>query len=168
MNGIVLIGFMGAGKTTIGRLLAKETQLAHLDFDDLIVEEIQMTIQEYFDRFGEEAFRKRETEVLARSLDLRHIISTGGGIVLKEENRQLLKQMPKVVYLKTEADELVKRLKADQKTIRPLVVSKSPAEIKDVYLPRVPFYEESAGVIIDTTGKTPAEIVAEILMKTGD
>lgn len=163
MKGIVLIGFMGAGKTTIGRMLSEEINVGHLDFDDVIIEEIGMTIQEYFDQFGEEAFRKRETEILGRYLDPQHVISTGGGIVLKEENRKLLKQMPTVVYLKTDADELVKRLKADHTSIRPLVVSKSPEEIKEVYLPRIPFYEESASLIVETTGKSPAEIVAEIL-----
>ncbi|MGM0124269.1 shikimate kinase [Enterococcus sp. AZ194] len=168
MNGIVLIGFMGAGKTTVGHLLSQRTGLEQIDFDDLIVQEIGMTIQEYFDLHGEEAFRKKETEILAKSLDLEHIISTGGGIVIKEENRRLLNQMPSVVYLKTDADELVKRLKADKETVRPLVVSKGPDEIKQVYLPRIPFYEESANIIVETTGKTPAEIVDTILSKVGE
>ena len=97
MKGIVLIGFMGAGKTTIGRLLAERLQLAHVDFDDLIVESIGMTIQDYFDRYGEAAFREKETEILTHSLTLDQVISTGGGIILKEENRQLLQQFPKVV-----------------------------------------------------------------------
>ncbi|WP_291292874.1 shikimate kinase [Enterococcus sp.] len=168
MKGFVLIGFMGAGKTTIGRLLAEQLELAHIDFDDLIVEEIGMTIQEYFDRYGEAAFREKETEILANSLMLDRVISTGGGIVLKEENRQLLKTMPQVVYLKTETDELVKRLKNDTKTVRPLVVSKSPDEIIDVYRPRIPLYEESATLVIDTTHKSPTAIVTEILQKAGE
>ena len=83
MKGIVLIGFMGAGKTTIGRLLAERLQLAHVDFDDLIVESIGMTIQDYFDRYGEAAFREKETEILTHSLILDQVISTGGGIILK-------------------------------------------------------------------------------------
>ena len=168
MNGIVLIGFMGAGKTTIGKLLAQETQLDHIDFDDLIVAKIGMTIQEYFDLHGEEAFRKVETNVLVETLSRPQIISTGGGIVLKEQNRQLLKQMPLVVYLKTDSDELITRLKADTKSIRPLVVSKSPEEILAVYHPRIPLYEESARLVVETTAKTPAEIVEEILAKVGE
>ncbi|MDT2700844.1 shikimate kinase [Enterococcus gallinarum] len=168
MKGIVLIGFMGAGKTTIGRLLAERLQLAHVDFDDLIVESIGMTIQDYFDRYGEAAFREKETEILTHSLTLDQVISTGGGIILKEENRQLLQQFPKVVYLKTEPEELLDRLKNDTVNIRPLVVSKSPAEIIDIYRPRMPLYEESATVVIDTTRKSPAEIVTEIIQKAGE
>ena len=76
--------------------------------------------------------------------------------------------MPTVVYLKTDADELVKRLKADQTSIRPLVVSKSPEEIKEVYMPRIPFYEESASIIVETTCKSPEEIVSEILEQVGE
>lgn len=168
MKGIVLIGFMGAGKTTVGQKLSQKTGLQQIDFDELIVQEIGMTIQEYFDQYGEEAFRKKETEILSKSLDLEHIISTGGGIVLKEENRRLLNQMPTVVYLKTDADELVKRLKRDKTTVRPLVVSKSPEEIKEVYVPRIPFYEESANIIVETTNRTPDEIVQTILLKVGE
>jgi len=167
MKTIVLIGFMGAGKTTIGKKLAKACGLEHIDFDNLIVEAIGMTIQDYFDRYGEAAFREQETKVLERSLGVSRVISTGGGIVLKERNRQLLKEMPAVIYLKTDADELIKRLKNDQVSVRPLVVSKGPEEIKQVYLPRIPFYEESANIIIETTGKTPDEITAEILAKVG-
>ncbi len=168
MNGIVLIGFMGAGKTTIGKLLAEKTQLDHIDFDDLIVAEIGMTIQEYFDLHGEQAFREIETKVLVDTLERPQIISTGGGIVLKEQNRQLLKQMSRVVYLKTDADELITRLKADTESIRPLVVSKSPDEIIAVYRPRIPLYEESANLVIETTAKTPNEIVEEILAEVGE
>lgn len=105
---------------------------------------------------------------MTHSLILDQVISTGGGIILKEENRQLLQQFPKVVYLKTEPEELLDRLKKDTVNIRPLVVSKSPAEIIDIYRPRMPLYEESATVVIDTTRKSPAEIVTEIIQKAGE
>jgi shikimate kinase len=167
VKNFVLIGFMGAGKTTIGRLLAEQLQLGHIDFDDLIVKEIGMAIQEYFDRYGEEAFRQRETQILSNSINRDGVISTGGGIVLKKENRQLLQQIPQVIYLKTEPEELLERLKNDTESIRPLVVSKSPAEIIDVYRPRIPLYEESATLVIETTAKSPLEIVAEIIEKVG-
>ncbi|MDH6364185.1 shikimate kinase [Enterococcus sp. PF1-24] len=168
MKSIVLIGFMGAGKTTIGKALGESLQMQPIDFDDLIVAEIGMTIQAYFDLYGEAAFREKETQVLKKTMNLTQIISTGGGIVLKEENRQLLKQMPVVVYLKTDADELVKRLLADTVNVRPLVAAKNPEEIKAIYQGRIPFYEESASLIVDTTGKTPATIVAEILAYVGE
>jgi len=147
---VILIGFMGAGKTTIGRLLAEETKQSHVDFDDLIVAEIGMTIQEFFDQHGEEAFRKIETDILAKTLA-----------------KELLKEMPLVVYLKTDPEELIHRLKADNGSIRPLVVSKSPEEILAVYRPRIPLYEETASLIVETTNKAPEEIVQEILIKAG-
>lgn len=168
MNGIVLIGFMGAGKTTVGKLLAEETGLPQIDFDDLITEEIGMSIQDYFSIHGEPAFREIETRILAETLTKSAIISTGGGIVLKEENRGLLKEMPRVVYLKTDPAELITRLQGDAENIRPLVLSKTPAEILAVYQPRIPFYEESATLVVETTNKAPQEIVAEIITKVGE
>lgn len=167
MAGIFLIGFMGAGKTTIGKKLAAKTKREHIDFDEVIVDEIGMSIQAYFDQFGEEAFRQKETAVLKRLLASEEIVSTGGGIVLQPENRGLLQTLPNVVYLKTETNELMTRLKNDQTNIRPLVVSKSPEEIAAVYLPRIPLYEKCATLTIETTGKAPTEIVAEILAKVG-
>lgn len=165
MNGILLIGFMGAGKTTIGRLLAQETGMEHIDFDDKIVAEIGMSIQEYFDRYGEAAFRQQETNVLKRYLNHQQVVSTGGGIVMLEENRALLKRMAPVIYLKTTPEVFIPRLKQDHTTVRPLVVSKTPAEIQAVFEPRIPLYEESASMIVETDYRTPEEIVQEILAK---
>lgn len=162
-NGIILIGFMGAGKTTVGKLLSQETGMEHIDFDDKIVEEIGMSIQEYFDQYGEEAFREKETAVLKRYLNHNQVVSTGGGIVMRPENRELLKQMAPVIYLKTNPDVFISRLKQDHTTVRPLVVSKSPAEIQEVFEPRIPLYEESASLSVETNERTPEEIVQEIL-----
>lgn len=163
MNGIMLIGFMGAGKTTVGKLLSEKTGMAHIDFDDKIVEEIGMTIQEYFDLNGEAAFREKETKVLKKYIDHNYVISTGGGIVMRQENRELLKEMAPVVYLETTPEVFIPRLKNDHTTVRPLVVSKSPEEIKQVFEPRITFYKEAASMIVSTNQRTPEEIVEEIL-----
>lgn len=163
MKGIILIGFMGAGKTTVGKLLSKETGVELVDFDEEIVKEIEMTIQEYFNLHGEEAFRKRETEILSRYLNHNKIISTGGGIVLRPENRALLKQMAPVIYLKTNPEVFIPRLQKDQSMVRPLVVSKSPEEIEAIFNSRIPFYEESASLIVETNERTPEAVVREIL-----
>lgn len=163
MNGITLIGFMGAGKTTVGKLLSEKTGMAHIDFDDKIVEEIGMTIQEYFDLNGEAAFREKETKVLKKYINHNYVISTGGGIVMRMENRELLKEMAPVIYLETTPDVFIPRLKNDHTTVRPLVVSKSPEEIKQVFEPRITFYKEAASMIVSTNERTPEEIVEEIL-----
>ncbi|WP_321383771.1 shikimate kinase [uncultured Enterococcus sp.] len=163
MKGITLIGFMGAGKTTVGKLLSEQTGMAHIDFDDKIVEEIGMTIQEYFDLNGEAAFREKETKVLKKYIDHNYVISTGGGIVMQQENRALLKAMAPVIYLETTPEVFIPRLKNDHTTVRPLVVSKSPEEIKQVFEPRITFYKETASMIVSTDQRTPEEIVEEIL-----
>lgn len=163
MKGITLIGFMGAGKTTVGKLLSEKTGMAHIDFDDKIVEEIGMTIQEYFDLNGEAAFREKETKVLKKYIDHNYVISTGGGIVMRPENRELLRAMAPVVYLETTPEVFIPRLKNDHTTVRPLVVSKSSEEIKEVFEPRIAFYEETASLIVSTNQRTPEEVVEEIL-----
>lgn len=163
MEGIILIGFMGAGKTTVGKLLSEKTGMEYIDFDDKIVEEIGMTIQEYFELYGEEAFRERETKILKHHLNQNQVVSTGGGIVMRSENRDLLKQVTPVVYLQTKPEVFISRLKQDQTTVRPLVVSKSPDEIRQIFEPRIPFYKESASLIVDTDNRTVKEIVHEIL-----
>lgn len=165
MENIVLIGFMGAGKTTIGRLLAQKLNAKQHDFDEILVEQIGMSIADYFERFGSESFRKIETNVLQQSLELKGVISTGGGIVLKEENRLFLQKNPNVIYLRADLEELIHRVILDKRNVRPLATSKSPDEIREVYLPRLPLYEESANFVIDTTKKQPEEIVQEILDK---
>ncbi|MGX7197788.1 shikimate kinase [Enterococcus olivae] len=168
MKQVVLIGFMGAGKTTIGKLLAQETGLQQYDFDEVLVNRIGMPIADFFDLHGEEAFREIETDVLKNSSAVEGIISTGGGIVLKGRNREFLKEMPLVVYLKANLEELIHRVVLDKRNVRPLATSKSPDEIREVYLPRVPMYEESASCVIETTNRKPEEIVQEILNLVGE
>ena len=163
MQGIILIGFMGAGKTSIGRVLAKKTGIKHIDLDEKIVEEIGMSIDQYFDLYGQGAFREKETEVLRKYLGNRLIISTGGGIILKAENRDLLKEMERVVYLKTSPQVFLSRIKEDTSTIRPLTISKPPEEIIEIFQERISLYEESANMVVGTDGARPEEIANEIL-----
>ena len=168
MKQVVLVGFMGAGKTTIGNRLAEKMNVKQADLDERIVQEIGMPISAYFDQFGEEAFRKIETQVLKDSQSVEGVLSTGGGIVLNEENQRLLQQMPLVVYLKAEIDTLIQRVTADTANVRPLATAKTPEEIKAVYLPRVPLYEASSTHTIDTTNRSVDDIVNEILDLVGE
>lgn len=163
MTAIILIGFMGAGKTTIGEHLAAKSGLSLIDLDAQIVAKIKMPIQQYFDNYGEAAFREQETAVLAETIATGGIIATGGGIVVKEMNRALLKEQPQVVYLRADFDTLYNRIKQDPINVRPLATDKTAEEVRAVFAPRVPWYEEAAAVIVDTDQKSPAVIAEEIL-----
>ncbi|MGX4686066.1 shikimate kinase [Vagococcus sp. JNUCC 83] len=165
---IVLIGFMGAGKSTVGKLLAQKMKQPQIDLDEQIVKHIDMPISEYFDKYGEEAFREMETTLLKDYLTSPGVLSPGGGVILKEKNQVLLKEHATIVYLQTDLDELLRRIAQDDINYRPLIHNKTLKEVKDIFLPRIPIYEEMADYIVNTTNKTPEEITDVILKKVGD
>ena len=105
----ILLGFMGAGKSTIERALSAD----FLDMDELIVQKIGMSIQEYFAQYGEPVFRKIEAEVLAECIQQDIVLSTGGGVVLSPQNRDLLAQNPQNIYLKADFETLFRRIEGD-------------------------------------------------------
>ena len=155
----ILLGFMGAGKTTIGRLLDP----AFADMDALLVRRLEMPIVDYFTRYGEESFRLQESLLLQELLDGQSsVIATGGGIVLKPENRELLKKNPCNIYLRIDFDHLYQRLATDPVNKRPLFLDKNQEEFHTLYEQRLPLYEEVATHVIDVTGKTPEKIVEMI------
>jgi shikimate kinase len=163
MNSIVLIGFMGSGKTTVGQTLAAVTGQKVIDLDAEITKKIGMSIDDFFATQGEAAFREIERDTLARFVTESAIIATGGGIVVNELNRQLLDAHPAVVYLQTNPAELVKRIQADTLNIRPLAKGKNADEIAAILKPRLPWYEQVASLKVETTGKTPDKIAEEII-----
>ncbi len=163
-NNIILIGFMGSGKTTIGNRLSHEMNRPMLDTDSLIEEKQGRGITEMFAAEGEAFFRQLETECLQELLtgENAQIIATGGGLPMKEENRPLLKQLGTVVYLKVTAGEVVQRLAGD--TTRPLLQGNDFVEKTTALLEkREAVYEETADIVIDTTGKDKNRIVHEVL-----
>lgn len=163
---IILIGFMGAGKTTIGQVLAQRLKRPLFDTDQLIEEQAGMTVSRIFEVHGEERFRTMETETIRTMISSGEdwVLSVGGGLPLREENRTLLKQAGTVVYLRVRPETVLDRLKGD--TTRPLLQGGDVREKVETLLSyRSPFYEEAAHVTIDVDGKIPEEIGDEILKR---
>ncbi|WP_096153436.1 shikimate kinase [Bacillus sp. FJAT-45066] len=162
MNAIYLTGFMGAGKTTIGKLLSKKLQLNVIDSDQHIEEQCGKKISQIFNEHGESFFRELEANVLKTLPTENIIVTTGGGIVTNNTNVEWMKATGTVIYLHTEFSELMKRLRGD--STRPLLQQKSHEELKNLFAERLPKYNK-ADIIIHTSNKTVSEIVEEVLFK---
>lgn len=161
---IVLIGFMGSGKSTLGRWISKEHGYEFIDTDDYIVEQEKRSINDIFASDGEEYFRNLETDAVRHlSQDERKlVVSVGGGLPMREENRRILKSLGRVVYLSTDVDELVRRLNKD--TTRPLLSGGDIREkITSLMEKREAIYREAADIVVDTTGKGFRQIYDEIV-----
>jgi len=160
---IILIGFMGAGKTTVGKVLAELLKQPLLDTDQMIEDQEGISISRIFEVYGEEKFRRLETELL-KKLAVRPeewVLSVGGGVPLREENRKLLKKLGFVVYLRVQADTVLERLKGDH--TRPLLCGGNVKEKVDSLLKsRGPLYLDSAHLVVDVDGRTPGEIGEKI------
>ncbi|GAX47499.1 hypothetical protein RsY01_1099 [Lactococcus reticulitermitis] len=150
---------MGAGKTTIANLLSPD----FIDMDDVIVERIGMPISTFFEIAGETAFREIESQVLLELTQTSGVISTGGGVVMSEENRRILsKSKAEVIYLKSDFDTLYQRITADKSNVRPLFLNNSRVELQAIFEARAPLYEAIATQIITISGKSPEAILKEI------
>lgn len=157
---IILIGFMGAGKTSVGRRLAERFHKKLIDTDWMIEERARMTISEIFETRGEAVFRRLETEVLEQLIAEAdgEIISVGGGLPLREENRKLLKQLGNVIYLSVQPETVLKRLDGD--TTRPLLQGDNVTErVSRLLAARGPIYEMAADQVILVDGKDVDQIV---------
>ena len=166
---IILEGFMGSGKSTVSELISDKLELELIDTDEAIEEAEGRKISDIFEQDGEEAFRDMETELMEMVVSdhMREtVISLGGGLPVREKNRELLKKAGKVVYLRTSPETVYDRLKGDD--TRPLLKSEDPlARIKELQDKRGKIYEEAADIIVDTDGKTPAEVADEIISAIG-
>ena len=170
-NRLILIGYMGCGKSTIGREMAKVLEGSFLDTDAWIEEKEGMTISKIFEIKGEAYFRDLETACLKalveekRKEDLNKkevIISVGGGLPVREENQLLLKELGRVIYLKAKPDTIYERVKTD--TTRPLLQTENPLQkIKDMLAVREGKYQAAAHEVIHVDGKGVEKIIEEIL-----
>ena len=160
---IVLVGPMGAGKSTVGRLLASRLGLGFVDTDSVIEERTGADIPWIFDVEGEEGFRQRETNVLRDLINDNStlVIATGGGIVTRPENLPLLQSLGTVFYLKASIDQLVARTSKDKK--RPLLQVDDPkSKIKELVAARSPLYENAAHATIMTDARGAKGVVQQI------
>lgn len=161
---VVLIGFMGSGKSTLGIRLSYRLQYILEDTDKLIETKAGMTISEIFAREGEEAFRQMETQLLQQLVEKkgRRVYSVGGGTPVRAVNRPLLKKLGTVVYLRTRPETVYERLKND--TTRPLLQGEDPlGKIRSLMAERESAYAETADVILDVDEMTTDQVVESIM-----
>ena len=161
-SNIFLVGPMGAGKSTIGRLLAQQLGLEFIDTDKEIEDRLGVDIPWIFDMEGEQGFRDREQDVL-EELSQRQgvLLATGGGVVTREPNRRALASRGCVVYLNTSLDEQVRRTDRDRR--RPLLNTDDPAAVlARLYQERDPLYREVADFTVKTDRRSPKAVVGEI------
>lgn len=168
MDNIVLIGFMGCGKTSVGTLLAEKIHYPFKDTDQIIEKNYNRTIKDIFAREGEGFFRELEKKTvmeLEKSTD-HTVISVGGGLPVQPGNGELLRQLGHVIYLKASKNTIMKRLSND--TTRPLLSGDNTLEKVDTLLRRrEPLYEAAAHLTIITDGRSFDDIMDEIIKRTG-
>jgi shikimate kinase len=162
---ISLIGLPGSGKSTVGRQLARRLQLHFSDSDHVIEQQLGCSIREYFEREGEERFRDVEESVIDRLTQLGPgVLSTGGGVILRQANRLRLRQHGQVVYLNSSPDELFRRLRHDVN--RPLLQVTDPLNrLRDLHALRDPLYRETAHFVVETGRPSVATLVSMIVMQ---
>lgn len=158
-----MIGFMGSGKSTVGKELAYKLNRELVDMDYTIEQQAGKSIKEIFATDGEEAFRQLETELIVQMIDQRSkIVSTGGGVVMRQENVDAMKAGGRIVFLHANEEQLIKFLKHDKK--RPLLQGEDYKErIRELLSKRESHYMNAADMIIQCTGKNIQEITQEIM-----
>ncbi|MBQ5674616.1 MAG: shikimate kinase [Lachnospiraceae bacterium] len=164
MKNIVLMGFMGAGKTTIGKKLAKALEYEFIDTDEWIEKEQGRKISDIFAEDGEAVFRDMETDLLKRlqGREEKFVLSIGGGMPVREQNRALLRNLGIVIYLKTSKEEIIRRVSGNKN--RPLLQGGDLEEkVTNLMNARAQIYVETAHVEVITDGKTPSKVVENIM-----
>lgn len=162
MNNIYFTGFMSSGKTTVSKLLSETLNKPLYDTDNLIINKTNLTINDIFMKFGEEYFRELETEILEEvSKKENAIISTGGGIILRDRNRQIMHETGKIIYLNAEFSVIEERLE-NARNSRPLLMEETE-KIRKRFDDRQPLYKDCDFEIKITKDMTP-EKIADIII----
>jgi shikimate kinase len=166
VDNVILVGFMGVGKSTAGRLLARRLNRCFVETDDMIVAGEGRSIPDIFRQDGEERFRELEAEALeALRMKTGNVIATGGGLPCREGRMETLKSLGTVVWLDGDFRELHER--ASRAGDRPMLHGRTPAEVEALYRRRTPFYRQ-AHLTLDTTGLGVDEVVNRILRALRD
>lgn len=168
MNHIVIIGFMGSGKTRVGKRLAQDYDLPFIDVDRVIMKKMNLSISEIFQRFGEPFYRALETLVIKELINdkERKVISLGSGLPVQEQNQKYLKQLGTIVYLKGSLETLKKRLETGSNN--PLLEGDDKEEkIKKLLKQRDPIYSKYADIEVVTGVKPFEALIEEIKQKLG-
>jgi shikimate kinase len=165
---LYLVGMMGAGKTTVGRLLARRLKLRFLDADQEIERRCGVKIPLIFEIEGEAGFRARESQVLAELMALEGLVlATGGGAVLAEENRRRLAARGTVIYLCARPEDLYERVRHDRN--RPLLATRDPlGRLRELYGERDALYRSIADVVVDTGRQSVQALARELVNQLGE
>lgn len=164
-SNVYLVGMMGAGKTTVGRLIARRLKLRFLDSDREIEQRCGVKIPVIFEIEGEAGFRSREAQTIAELTALEGVVlATGGGVVLSAANRQRLAAQGTVVYLRARPEDLYERVRHDRN--RPLLATQDPlTRLRELYAERDPLYSEVADVVVETGAQSVQALARALLDK---
>ncbi|MBO6149151.1 MAG: shikimate kinase [Lachnospiraceae bacterium] len=166
MGRLILEGFMGSGKSTCGKRTAQELGVPFFDTDSLIEEKMGLKVTEIFRLYGEERFRMEETALLRDMKEQgafpKGVISLGGGLPMREENRALLKDIGRVVYLQASAEVLIDRLYYAREGRPKLSGDNWEADLRELLSERDPLYRDAADIVLETDGKILSSIIASL------
>lgn len=165
---LYLVGMMGSGKTTVGRLLARRLKLRFLDCDQEIERRCGVKVPLIFEIEGEPGFRARETQVIAELVALSGVVlATGGGAVLAAENRRALADHGTVIYLRARPEDLYQRVRHDRN--RPLLATADPLRrLRELHAQRDELYASIADLVVDTGRQTVQALTRELIAKLGE
>jgi shikimate kinase len=165
---IFLVGMMGAGKTTLGRALAQRLQMEFVDTDKVLVERTGVPVATIFEIEGEDGFRRREADILVELSERSGcVIATGGGSILLEANRLLMRRRGTVVYLRARLDNLWERTRHDGS--RPLLATSDPrATLGELLEMRDPLYRDAAHIVVDSGAQSAATLVGRVVAALGE